>query len=79
MDGGLIFADVWARKAQALGWSAEDVFGLHPVAPAARNDEKGLAWLLANGSRVVAIDADGADIVTTQGATQRYYRRQAGQ
>jgi hypothetical protein len=76
LDGGLIFADVWGRKAQALGWSAEDVFGLHSIAPAARNDVKGLAWLLANGSRVVAIDADGADIVTTQGAKQRYYRRQ---
>jgi hypothetical protein len=73
VDGGLRFADEWACKAYQLGWTAEDVFGLHPFAPAARNDCKGIAWLLGRG-RVVAIDAAGADIVTEGGSKQRFYR-----
>jgi hypothetical protein len=76
IDGGMIFADAWAAKAFALGWRPEDVFGLHPFAPAARSDVKGLAWLLADGSRVVAIDAEGADILAPSGARQRFYRRE---
>jgi hypothetical protein len=74
VDGGLKFADQWGAKAYQLGWAAEDIFGLHPLAPAARNDFKGIAWLLDRG-RVVAIDADGADIVTTQGSKQRFCRK----
>jgi hypothetical protein len=67
------FADKWAAEAHRLGWTAEDVFGLHPLAPAARHDCKGIAWLLERG-RVVAIDSAGADIVTDGGAKQRFYR-----
>jgi hypothetical protein len=73
VDAGLIFADKWAADAYRLGWTADDVFGLHPVAPAARHDCKGIAWLLDRG-RVVAIDVAGADIVTAQGSKQRFYR-----
>jgi hypothetical protein len=61
-------------KAYQLGWQAEDVFGLHPLAPAARNDRKGIAWLLDRG-HIVAIDAPGADIVTVGRAKQRFYRK----
>ncbi len=74
LDGALIFADEWATKAIAAGWEPEDVFGIHPVAPAARVDQRGLAWLLGDGSRVVALDAKGADIRTPRGGRQRYYR-----
>jgi hypothetical protein len=72
-DGALTFADQWAAEAYRLGWTAEDVFGLHPFAPAARHDCKGIAWLLDRG-RVVVIDTAGADIVTEGGAKQRFYR-----
>jgi hypothetical protein len=46
----------------------------NPTAPAARNDCKGIAWLLDRG-HVVAIDAAGADIVIEGGAKQRFYRK----
>jgi hypothetical protein len=73
VDGALIFIDEWGAEAYRLGWTAEDILGLHATAPAARNDCKGIAWLLERG-RVVAIDANGADIVTAQGSRQRFYR-----
>jgi AAA domain len=80
---GWIWPGWFARgKAHILGGApgtgkttqAEDVFGLHPLAPAARNDCKGIAWLLDRG-HVVAIDAAGADIVTVGRAKQRFYRK----
>lgn len=77
VDGALVFADQWAGKAHSLGWTVDELFGLDPVAPAARLDHRGLAFLLGNGSRVVAIDRDGADIITGQGSRQRYYRQRA--
>jgi hypothetical protein len=74
LDGGLKFADQWGAKAYQLGWQADDIFGLHPTAPAARNDRKGIAWLL-DRARVAALDGAGADIVTAQGSRQRFYRK----
>jgi hypothetical protein len=74
VDAALTFADKWAAEAYQLGWTVEDVCGLHPIAPAARNDCKGIAWLL-DRARVAAIDANGADIVTEGGARQRFYRK----
>ncbi len=68
-------ANEWAAKAHALGWRAEEVFGLDDVAPAARWDRKGIAWLIDTGQCVVALDEDGADIVTKTGARLRFYRR----
>lgn len=73
--GATIFADEWATQALRLGWSAEEVFGLDDVAPAARHDRKGLAWSLSDGKRIAAIDQRGADILTGQGSKQRFYRR----
>lgn len=75
LDGALMFADRWAGKAHSLGWTVDELFGLDPVAPASRLDHRGLAFLLANGSQVVAIDKDGADIRTGRGARHRYYRQ----
>ncbi len=74
-EGPSIFAEQWAAQALRLGWSAEDVFGLDETAPAARHDRKGVGWFMADGRRVVALDADGADIETDRGVRQRYYRR----
>lgn len=68
-------ADAWAAKAHALGWRAEEVFGLDDVAPAARWDRKGIAWLIDEGQRVVALDKGGAEIITRSGARLRFYRR----
>ncbi len=77
VEGASIFAEQWAAKACALGWSAENVFGLDEIAPAARHDRKGVGWLLPDGKRVVSLDAAGADIETARGVKQRFYRRNA--
>lgn len=72
--GAEAFAHQWAAQAYGLGWSEDELFGLHPIAPAARVERRGLAFLLHAGDRVVALDGCGADIVTASGARQRCYR-----
>lgn len=74
LDGALMFADRWAGEAHRLGWDASEVFGLDDIAPAARIDRRGLAWLLGDGSQVVAMDRGGAEIRTRGGGRQRFYR-----
>ncbi len=75
IDAALMFADQWASEAHRLGWRVEDIFGLHPTAPAARYDCRGLAWLLGDGSRVTAIDVASADVVTPRGGRQAFFRQ----
>lgn len=74
LDGALVFADQWGAEAHRLGWDVSEVFGLHPTAPAARVDCRGLAWLLGDGSQVVAMDRCGANIKTARGGHQRFHR-----
>jgi hypothetical protein len=59
-DAG-IFLDQWAHKAERLGWRPDELFGLHPDAPMARYDRRGLIWLL-KGERVVALTATEAKL-----------------
>jgi hypothetical protein len=75
------FLATWGAQAHALGWTARDLFGLHPVPdrPASnhkrlsRYDAMGLIWLL-QGRAVVALTATEAAI---QGATGvLVYRKQ---
>lgn len=68
-DGGL-FIDAWGRQAERLGWTAADLFGLHPVVPMARYDRMGLLWTL-KGQRVVALTATEARL----SGRLAYYRR----
>jgi hypothetical protein len=75
VEGASIFAEQWAAQAFALGWSTQETLGLDDVAPGRRHDKKGLALLLPDGKRVIALDAAGADIETARGVRQRYYRR----
>jgi len=60
----------------ALGWTAADVFGLHPDAPGAAVDCYGLALLL-DGGTLAELTAEGARIVRPSGAELRM-RRGAG-
>lgn len=76
--GAEAFAHQWAAQAYGLGWSEDELFGLHPIAPAARVERRGLAFLLHAGDRVVALDGCGADIVTASGARQRCSRGPKG-
>lgn len=74
LPGARMFINQWASTAYQLGWTADDVFGLDEIKPAARYDRKGLAWLLVDGARVIELDLLGADIITRQGSRQRYYQ-----
>jgi hypothetical protein len=68
-----------ATQAAALGWSARDLFGLHPVPERpgpryrrlSRLESAGLIWLL-HGRPVVAMTATEAVIQTKSGGTVTY-------
>jgi hypothetical protein len=80
------FLASWSNKAHALGWTADELFGLHepPAKPRptysrlSRYDATGLLWLLG-GRRVVAISADTAAIECGNGnvVTYRKHRKPA--
>jgi hypothetical protein len=71
-DAGL-FLDQWSETAERLGWTAGDLFGLHPTVPLSRVDHMGLVWLL-KGERVVSLTATEARL--ERGLT--YYRQHRG-
>lgn len=79
VEDGRKFLAQWGEQAEALGWTAKDLFGLFPVPPHAkpgfrrlsRYDETRLVWLL-NGRSVVALTAMTAAITTPGGATLTY-------
>jgi hypothetical protein len=64
---GETFLARWGSAAHSLGWTALDLFGVHPSAPAARFDVMGLL-LLVQGGAVVALTADAATIRRKTGA-----------
>jgi hypothetical protein len=71
----------WGDKADALGWTARDLFGLqappvkrHPsYSRLSRYDETGLIWLL-QGREVVALAEATAAIQSSTGAITIYRR-----
>jgi hypothetical protein len=67
------FLSRWGSAAHSLGWTALDLFGVHPSAPAARFDVMGLL-LLVQGGAVVALTADAATIRRKTGAVLTYRR-----
>ena len=68
------FMEDWAEKAHAHGWTAVDVFGLHPLAPAHRPDAAGLVWLLS-GHQIAAMSESGAIIRISDNRTQTFHKR----
>jgi hypothetical protein len=72
IEDGRRFLAEWGEQATALGWTAADLFDLHPTVPLARYDCMGLVWLL-RGRRVVALTDTAATIKTDTGAVT--YRR----
>jgi hypothetical protein len=79
---GRAFLGHWGDQAEALGWTAKDLFGLLPVPDRAapwfdrlsRYDETGLVWLL-RGRPVVALTAATAAIENPKTSTVTVYRR----
>ncbi|HEX2257939.1 MAG TPA: hypothetical protein VHG92_14810 [Afifellaceae bacterium] len=74
IDDGGRFLERWATEAIRLGWTAEDVFGMHPAAPGARMDAMGLVPLI-NGGEVVSLGAGRANIRMARGGILTYLRR----
>src|SRR5262249_12731859 len=79
---GKTFLSRWGDQAQALGWTAKDLFGLVAVPEHAkpsfnrlsRYDETGLIWLLG-GRRVVALTEGTAAIQNPASGSVTMYRR----
>jgi hypothetical protein len=81
VQDGRRFLARWGEQAEAFGWTARDLFGLHtsPAKPHAsytrlsRYDETGLIWLL-QGREVVALAEVTAAIHNPTGAITVYRR-----
>jgi hypothetical protein len=79
VEDGKQFLDKWDVSAAALGWNAEELFGLHIPPPhphpfynrLARYDCTGLIWLLESKS-VIALTKTTADIQHGSGAITVY-------
>jgi hypothetical protein len=65
-------------QAEALGWRADELFGLDDAAPLARYDRMGLVWMI-DGNPVVAITDIAATIRMPAGNLLKFYRRPEGQ
>jgi hypothetical protein len=82
IEDGRRFLVEWGDKAEALGWTAEDLFGLHepPECPSplyrrlSRPDATGLIWLL-HGRPVIALTPDTAVIAIPGGGKLTFHRR----
>jgi hypothetical protein len=81
VEDGRRFLARWGDQAEALGWTARDLFGLHrpPEKPhpsysrLSRYDETGLIWLL-QGREVVALTDATPAIQSSTGAITTYRR-----
>jgi hypothetical protein len=81
VEDGRRFLARWGAQAEAFGWTARDLFGLHkpPEKPhpsysrLSRYDETGLIWLLC-GRQVVALTEASAAIQNPTGAITIYRR-----
>jgi hypothetical protein len=79
IDDGRRFLARWGYQAEALGWTARELFGLMPVPakPAqnyrrlSRYDQTGLIWLL-RGRQVIALTEATAAIENPTGAITQY-------
>ena len=69
--------DTHAPELLALGWTATDVFGLHPKAPGDAVRCYGLTLAL-DGGQVTKLTADGAEIVRPSGAVLQFRRGGGG-
>jgi hypothetical protein len=81
IEDGCAFLARWGEQAEALGWTAKDLFGLHKVpekphpsySRLSRYDETGLIWLL-QGAQVIAFTEATAAIQNPTGNVTTYRR-----
>jgi hypothetical protein len=71
----------WARRiavehgpaALVMGWGAEDLFGLHPVAPAARYDSIGLAFVMKETDCIISLNDERAILRSARGTPTSFW------
>ncbi|MBF0131163.1 MAG: hypothetical protein HQL75_01075 [Magnetococcales bacterium] len=74
-----IFAERWAAEASRLGWTTEEVFGIHQHGPNVRFDSMGLVYSLADDRvSLESIDHEKAVIRVNNGAVQTFRREPSG-
>ena len=73
VDDAAAFLKQWGVAAANLGWSAHDLFGVHPAAPTVRFDAMGLIPLL-HGNPVIALTETTATLRGSAGSIQRFSR-----
>lgn len=71
------FLDRWSSTAHAMGWTALDLFGVHPTRPTVRFDVMGLLLLL-QGGEIIALTPESASIKRPSGAVLRFPRPAPG-
>jgi hypothetical protein len=64
----------WVLRAAEMGWPATALFGADQLAPDARPDMMGFAWLALPTDQIITLDDATLTLRTTAGATQRFYR-----
>jgi hypothetical protein len=74
IDGAGRLLGQWGGKLSATGWTAEDIFGIHRVAPIGRLDLAGLARFLIR-FEVVDLTDEHAILMNDRGARHAYRRR----
>jgi hypothetical protein len=67
------FLNLWGEQAAKLGWTASDIFGVHPKAPSSRCDQMGVA-LLIHGGTIVAI-TDSTAVIKERSGSLLTWRR----
>jgi hypothetical protein len=81
IEDGRAFLARWGQQAEALGWTAKDMFSLHNVpekphpsySRLSRYNETGLLWLL-QGGQVIALTETTAAIQQPTGNVTIYHR-----
>ena len=71
------FLTRWGSAAHLLWWTSRDLFGIHPIAPAARLNEMGLIPAL-RGAVVVALTSQTAMFRRVSSGLQTYHRYRGG-
>jgi hypothetical protein len=72
------FLSDWGSTAHLLGWTSLDLFGVHPIAPAARFDVMGLIPIL-NGADVLALTNQTATVRRVSDAVLTFRRPRYGE
>jgi hypothetical protein len=72
------FLTRWGSAAHLLGWTSLDLFGVYPIAPAARFDVMGLIPIL-NGAEVLALTSQTATMRRLSGAVLTFHRPKYGE